>query len=260
MPSKKRATAQARNRNKQYRERLKKLQAVGGYNPKSDELTPYRIGRINKEWKRLEKYLEPNTSGKGPRQKFFFVPADKLSGPERKAFLANARSLDIETTARGIFMQKEGQRQVRLAWNSANQEYDVRLSGKVKWGENKGKKISDRIPIGPVDRITGELNRIENVAKTYGPLKKGEAISFVVIEHGEEVGASRQTFGSPGAAQKLRDYIDTRYHRDNKAAKLKFLRMIAVRKTTLIDWDKAHPPRPKRMARKTKKKLGYRPK
>lgn len=254
--SKKRATTQARKRKSQYKTRLKALQEVGAYNPKSDEITPYRITRINREWKRLSKYLAPDA---GSPKKFFFVPATGLSNKERREFLANAKSLDIETTSKGLFLQKEGQRQARLAWNAANEEYDIRLSGKVKWGENKGKKISDRIPIGPVDRITGELNRIENVAKTFGPLKKGEAISFVVIEHGEEVGASRQTFGSPGAHEKLRAYIETRYHRDNKAARLKFLRMISVRKTTLLSWGQEHPPRARRMAKKTKRNLGYNP-
>jgi hypothetical protein len=79
------------------------------------------------------------------------------------------------------------------------------------------------------------------------------------MEHGEEVGASRQTFSSPGAAEKLRNYLDTRYHRDNKAARLKFLRMVSVRKTTILNWTNQHPPRPKRMARKQRKKIGYHP-
>lgn len=254
--SKKRAGRKGKNRNTQYSEQLSQLKNIGAYEPKSDTLTPYRKKRINEEWRRYSKYLEPDP--KTGKRKFFFIDTDKLTGKERRDFLTNAKSLDMPTTRRGLFMQREGQRKARLAWNVENQEYDVLLTGKVKWGERKGKAYSDRIPIGPVDRIDGELNRIENVAKQFGTLKKGEAISFVVMEHGEEVGASRQTFSSPGAAEKLRNYLDTRYHRDNKAARLKFLRMVSVRKTTILDWSREHPPRPKRRARKTK--IGYRDK
>ncbi len=255
--SKKRATRKAKNRESEYRARLNELRKIGAYEPKGDELTPYRKKRINEAWRKVSRYVEPDVSGK---RKFFFVATDKLTGKERREFLANAQSLDMPTTGKGVFIQKEGQRKARLAWNSQNKEYDILLTGKVKWGENKGKAYSDRIPIGPLDRIEGELARIENVAKQFGTLKKGEAISFVVMEHGEEIGASRQTFSSPGAAEKLRNYLDSRYHRDNKAARLKFLRMVSVRKTTVMDWSRAHPPREKRMARKQRRKIGYRPK
>lgn len=255
--SKKRANRKAKNRNSEYQQRLEQLRQIGVYEPKGDDLTPYRKKRINQEWRKYSRYIEPDVTGK---RKFFFVGTDKLTNAERREFVANAKSLDMPTTPKGVFIQKEGQRKARLAWNNENKEYDILLTGKVKWGENKGKAYSDRIPIGPLDRIEGELNRIENVAKQFGTLKKGEAISFVVMEHGEEVGASRQTFSSPGAAEKLRNYLDTRYHRDNKAARLKFLRMVTVRKTTVLDWSRAHPPREKRMARKQRRKIGYRPK
>ena len=253
--SKKHANAQALMRKREYSRKLKELRKVGAYEPKGDELTPYRIKRINKAWAAVEEFIAPPP---GSNKEFFFVSADKLTNKERRDFIGNAASLDIPHTPKGVFLQKEGQRKARLAWNKDNQEYDILLTGKVKWGENKGKAISDRIPIGPVDRITGELQRIENVAKTFEPLGKGEALSFVVIEHGEEVGASISTFSSPGAAEKLRDYIDTRYHRDNKAARLKFLRMIKVRKTTLIKGQPTYNVSKKKSAQK--KAVGYRPK
>lgn len=232
---------------------MRALQKVGAYDPKGDELTAYRKGRINQLWREIGDKVSPPP---GAKASFFFVGTDKLNAKQRKSFLGNAKSLDIATTRKGIFLQKEGQRKARLQYNKENDEFDVVLTGKVKWGENKGKRISDRIPIGPVDRIGRELERIENVANQFGPMKKGEAISFIVVELGEEVGASQSTFSD---ARRLRDYIDTRYHRDNKAAKLKFLRMVRVRKTTLTAWGQEHPPKPKRMARRGKKPKGYNP-
>jgi hypothetical protein len=251
--SKNRAKRQAQKRQRDYLHKLNELRKVGAYEPTDETLTPYRKSRINKLWRELGDKIEP---GPHARAKWFFVGTDKLTGPERKHFLENARSLDIATTKRGVFLQREGQRRARLAYNRENDEYDIVLTGKVKWGENKGKRISDRIPIGPVDRIGRELERIENVASKFGKLKKGEAISFVVIEQGEEVGASQSTFTD---AKRLRDYIDTRYHRDNKAAKLKFLRMIRVRKSTLTQWQQEHPPKARRMARRGKTPKGYNP-
>jgi hypothetical protein len=248
-----RAKRKAQKRERDYRHKLKALEKVGAYEPKSDELTPYRKGRINSLWKALGDKVEARP---GARATFFYVPADKLTGPQRKAFLANARSLDIATTKKGVFLQREGQRRARLAYNKDNDEFDIVLTGKVKWGENKGKRIEDRIPIGPVDRIGRELERIENVASKFGKMGKGEAISFIVVEQGEEVGASQSTFSD---AKRLRDYIDTRYHRDNKAAKLKFLRMVRVRKTTLTQWGQDHPPKPRRMARRGKPPKGFNP-
>ena len=251
--SKNRAKSQAAKREKAYRHKLNALKKVGAYEPKGEELTHARKSRINALWRSLGDKIDPRPEA---RAKYFFVPTDKLTGKERREFLANAKSLDIQTTRKGIWLQKDGQRKARLAWNAENQEYDVHLSGKVKWGINKGKHIEDRIPIGPVDRIGKELARIKNTAAKFGKMGKGESIAFVVVEHGEEVGASQATFSDP---EKLSQYIDTRYHRDNKAAKLRFLRMVRVRKTTLVDWDREHPPKPKRMARRGKKPKGYNP-
>lgn len=254
--SNKRAKQQAQKRERDYRHKLNALKKVGAYEPKGGELTRYRKSRINSLWRELGDKVEP---APGARASYFFVGTDKLNSKQRKGFLDNARSLDIATTKKGIFLQREGQRRARLQYNKENDEFDVVLTGKVKWGENKGKRITDRIPIGPVDRIGRELERIKNVADKFGTMKKGEAISFVVVEQGEEVGASQSTFSGSNAAERLRDYIDTRYHRDNKAAKLKFLRMARVRKTTLTQWEQDHPPKPRRMARRGKKPKGYNP-
>lgn len=250
--SKKRAKSQAAARKKEYTTKLKALREVGAYSPKGTEITPYRIGRINKAWAKNEQYL----SAQG-REKFFYVPATSLTKKDRAQFLGNAKSLDMPTTPKGVFIQKEGQRKAALRYNKENQEYDILLTGKVRWGENKGKKISDRLPIGSYDRVTGEFERIRNVANQFGDLKPNEQLSFVIIEHGEEVGATRETFHSVDALVK---YIDRKYHPNNKAARLRFLRMVAVRKTTLVAWDAEHPPRPRKMARRGKKPLGYRPK
>lgn len=248
--SKDRAKAQAQRNRKsasEYRRKLKELRKIGAYEPTSDELTRYRKTQINKQWREYGSFLDDE------RRPFFFVPADKLTGPERKAFLANARSLSIKTTKTGLFLQREGQRKARLVWDNENKEYDVLLTGKVKWGENRGKKIAHRIPIAPVDRIDRELDRLESKARQMGPLGKGEALSFIVIENGDMTGASRNTYHNP---ETLRKRL-AEYHVENKGHALAFLRLVVVQKTTLTDWNKEHPPRNKRMARRGKKPKGY---
>lgn len=249
--SKSRATSQAtrrKNAEKEYVRKLKALQSVGAYEPNSTELTPYRRSRINAAWRDLGQYLEP-----GRREKFFFVPAPPA---RQKEFLADAKSLSLKTTKRGVILQKEGQRRAKVRYDAERAEFDIELSGKIKYGENKGKRITTKIPIAPYDRVERERARIEAMARSFGPLKKNEAVSFILMENSKEVGASRSTFHS---AEALVNYIDKNYHRDNKAAKLAFLRLIVVQKTTLVNWTQDHPPRVRKLSKRNRK-IGYRPK
>lgn len=236
----KRQRAQARKRENQYKSRLKLLEKTGIYSPKSDTLTPYRKARINKAWREYEQYFP--TPGKGEKfhrpDKYFFVDASKgHSKGTTKKFVATAKQMGMVTTPKGVFIAKEGQRRAKIEWSVKRKEYDIVLSGKTRWGENKGKSITERIPVAPLDRVGDERERIKDMADSFGPLKGNERISFILQENNVEVGAHRATYQS---VDDLMEAID-RYHRENKSAQLKFFRMVTVRKTTMHDWRIAHP-------------------
>lgn len=230
--SKSRARRQAE---KQYRERLNALRKIGAYNPNGTELTAYRKKRINAAWREYAPYLD-----NPQRRPYFFVPAPPAN---KKRFLAQADALDIKTTPTGILYAKGGHTRAAVKYDVKRGEYDLILTGKVKRGERRGKKYEDRLAIAPLDRINNERERIRDQAANFGALKRGEQIGFVLVENNREMGASRSTFHT---VDQLMNYIDQNYHRDNRAARLAFLRLIVVRKTTLVDWERPN----KRMARK----------
>lgn len=241
LPARSSKTRRQRKAENDYRRRLSKLKEAGIYAPKGDDdLTEWRKREINKKWRDYRQFVDD------PRKRFFFVGTDGLTSKERKEFLKNAESLNIKTTKTGLFLQREGQRKAKIVWDGKHKEYDIELSGKVKWGQNKGKRIKHRIPIAPVDRVEGELDRLEDKARAMGPLKKGEAISFIVVENDEMTGASRSTFHDPAT---LRRKLSS-YHVENKGHALAFLRLVVVQKTTLTAWAKEHKPRAKKMARR----------
>jgi hypothetical protein len=248
--SKSRATRQDR----QYRERLKKLRKIGAYNPKSAEsdtvpLTKHRKAEINRRWKEFQPYLD------NPRNPYFFVAAPKGDAKRRAKFMREAKALDMKTTPGGVLYAKGGHTKAELRYDPRDDEFRIKLTGKVKRGDRKGKRYQDIVPVAPLDKIGDERGRIRRMAEEFGSLKKGEQIGFVLQENNRELGASRATFHS---AEALMRYIDANYHRDNKAAKLAFLRMVVVRKTSLYSWSKEHPA-PKRRKAQRRKPQGYNP-
>lgn len=248
----KRQEARRRAKEKEYRSKLKALRAVGEYIPKGEELTRYRRGRINKAYAPLAQYLEP----KG-RREFFYVPADKLTRADRAKFLENAKSMEMPTTRRGVFLQKEGQRRATISRTEfeGEPEFRILLTGKVKRGPNKGKRIYDPIPIAPASAMEDARRHIQRQIDLIGPLKKNEQLSFVLVRNEAEIGAHRNTYHSPDAVMK----VINGYHPESKSAKLAFLRLVHVRKTTLVEWPKLHPSiRNARKAKRTKPK-GYNP-
>lgn len=238
--NKKRRVAQARKRENEYKKRLALLNKTGIYSPKATDLTPYRKGRINKAWREYGQYFP--TPGKGEKfhrpDKYFFVDATKghTKGAAKK-FVIAAKQMGMVTTPKGVFLAKEGQRNARVEWSVKRQEYDIVLTGKTRWGENKGKRVSDRIPVAPIERVTGEEERIRDMAASFGPLKGNDRISFILTENNVEVGAHRATYGN---VADLMEAIN-RYHQNNKSARLKFFRLVTVRKTTIYDWSREHP-------------------
>lgn len=224
------------------------LQKIGAYDPKSSDLTPYKRKRINSAWKEFGPLID------NPRNPVFFVAAPKGDKKRRDEFLRQAKALDIKTTPKGVLYAKGGHTKAQLRYDPRDEEFRIKLTGKVKRGDRKGKRYQDVIAVAPLDRIQDERGRIRRMADEFGQLKKGEQIGFVLQENNREVGASRATFHS---AEALMRYVDANYHRDNKAAKLAFLRMVVVRKTTLFQWTKDHPAPKKRKARRAPK--GYHP-
>jgi hypothetical protein len=242
--SKSRATRQAA----EYRRRLKALKKIGAYSPNSDELTRFRKTQINKAWAEFGPLID------NPRNPSFFIPAPQGSAQRRDQFMKEAKALGIKTTPKGILYAKGGHTKAELRYDTRDNEFRVKLTGKVKRGDNKGKRYADIVPIAPLDKVNDERGRIRRMAEEFGPLKKGEQIGFVLQENNRELGASRATFHS---AESLMRYIDANYHRDNKAAKLAFLRMVVVRKTTLITWTKNHPLPGKRRAQRKLKVVSW---
>ncbi len=252
----KRRRAQAQKRDRQYKSRLKLLSKTGIYSPKSDELTAYRRTRINKAWAEYSQYFP--TPGKGEPyhrpDKYFFVDATKGHGKgAAKKIVKAAKQMGMVTTPKGIFLAKEGQRQARVEWSVKRQEYDIVLTGKYRSGEKKGKRVKDRIPIAPIERVSGEEERIKDMAASFGPLKGNERISFILTENNVEVGAHRATYGN---VADLMEAIN-RYHQNNASARLKFFRLVTVRKTTIMDWTREHP-NTKMLASNRKRQKGKR--
>jgi len=239
-----RAKTQARNakqRAADYKRKLKLLEKAGIYNPLSEtELTAYRKRRINSAYQEYRDYID------NPRNPFFFVSAEKLNSRDKKRFLSDAKSLSMRTTKKGLFIQKEGQRRARIVKDKKRDEFDIVLTGKVKWGENKGKKISQRIPIAPEGKLEDERQRLENMAQSFGTLGRDDVLSFVLYENNVEIGAHRSTYDSVNGVMTALNA----YHKDNKAAKLAFFRLVTVQKSSRVAWRRDHPLPDKRMARR----------
>lgn len=248
----------AKLRAKEYKRKLKLLEKSGIYQPLGADdhtpgaelLTKYRKSRINRAYAEYREYID------NPRNPFFFVSADKLNSTDKKKFLRDAKSLQMRTTKTGLFLQKEGQRRARIVKDKKRDEFDIVLTGKVKWGENKGKKISQRIPIAPEGRLEDERQRLEHMAQSFGPLNKNEALSFILYENNVEVGAHRGTYDSVDGVMRALNA----YHKDNKAAKLAFFRLVTVQKTTRVEWRQKHPQPPRKTANRGRNKpRGYNP-
>ena len=221
------------------------MRKIGAYNPDGDKLTEWRKRRINETWREFGEFTEGD---------YFAVPIPKPKTRAGRRLKSDAESLDVKTTKTAILYPKNGHTSARVRYDKKGDEFQLVLSGKVKRGERKGKTYRDVILLAPVDRIDDERDRIRRAAKAQGKLKKNEQLGFVLQEQNREIGASRQTFHS---VDQLMEYLDRNYHRDNKAARLAFLRLVTVRRTTIEDWSKEHPA-PKRKQSKARPR-GYNP-
>jgi hypothetical protein len=206
-----------RKRIQAYKRKLKALQSKGIYIPKDEKLTKYRKTQINKRYRQFQNEIE---SGQ-----FFFVKAPN------KQVLKQAKQLSMETTRTGIFIEKQGAKRATIRKNRQHKgEYEIRLSGKVKRGERRGKSYETIIPISPLDVLDDERNRLRKMAQKFGKLSKKERLAFRIVETGNE-GYSRSVFQN---IETLIKYLDK--YRKSDSERVQFLRHIVIEKTTIENW------------------------
>lgn len=233
-------------RERSYTQKLKALEKVGAYNPKSETLTRYRKTRINRAYREFEQFLDS--------ERFAFV---KLSKQGLK--FANQPAMNAVTTKRGMFIEREGYEKIyERKSKTFPGRTEIRKAWKAKTGENKGKMIEDIVPLVPLaETLEDEDERIRKAANAFGPLKKDERLAFI-INTGGVLGYSYNTYSS--IDQLLRD-VKARYKRSDDAMAYLMAHLI-IRKTTLtngnrparaVDWNReAAPYRPKKRKRKGK--------
>lgn len=235
----------AKIRQKEYTRKLKLLKQYGIYNPLSDNLSSYRKSLINK---RYEKYREQIGS-----PDYVFLPVAskaKRFAAYPKRILKKAKNLNMPVTRTGIFVAKEGSRRAALGYNKELGEYEITLSGRTKWGKNRGKRITTKIPLASLDELDAQKERIIAEGRIFGKLKKNEALAFEIRGNGHD-GFSHETFGDIELLmQKLDEY------KKSMPAKIKFFRHIVVVKTEMGLWQKLHPVQDKQTRRRKVNKTG----
>ena len=133
------------------KQKLKLLVKYGIYTPKNSELTPYRKSIIKK------RYAEHKRQIQNPELTFVKFPKHT----QNKKLRGKAEQLNFATTPSGIFVKKEGNRSGKIEFNRQSKEYEIKLSGRTKFGKRKNQIITETIPLASVDEIEKELLRIE---------------------------------------------------------------------------------------------------
>lgn len=218
---------------------IKAAKKTGLYSPKDMKLTPYRRMRARQIRDNFGEYINP--------EKHFFLPANKAA---RKRILERASQLQIQTSRTGIFFPRDNYKVAKLKENKKTGEYGIIRKGKVKKGPNAGKEYTDFTPLPSIDELDYQRTRLRDMAEELGPLQKGEAFAFEIIEVGHE-GYSHRTFNG-GDTEKAIDallaYVNT--YEKHTASMVHFMRHIRVVKTKPKEWWSIHPPvEPKKRGR-----------
>lgn len=218
----KKRNSAANKRDAKYLADLRKLEKTGLYTPKGNRLTKYRKTQINKRAREYAEYLNPET--------FFFIPVAK--GP-RKKLLKYAKDFAIKATPIGIFIPHNGHTHATLRKSKSRRgEYEVVRYGKTKQGPNAGKVYTDIIPLEPFDTIAAEKGRLDRIGKTLGALKKGDRLSFRIVDHSGE-GMSHNTYMQLDLLLAALE----RYMKDRSVgAGLYMLRHVIIEKTSVLEW------------------------
>lgn len=203
-------------RQREYQSQLNKLKRVGLYEPKSSELTKSRKTRINKLW---DEYRDELTD-----KDVLFVKYPKIASA--KKLTDRAKDLGIKYSKRGVFIQKQGQRRAAFEYNKDMGEYQVKLTGKTKFGKNKGSRITEIVPFAKHSAIEKELARMERETKKF-KLSKNEYYRIRVKELGND-GFSDSIFENWTMLKKhINDY------KKAKADRIQFYRHITIEKVNV---------------------------
>lgn len=213
----------ANTRDKRYLAQLRKLEKTGLYTPKSQRLTPYRKGRINRLAKEYSEYLKPKA--------FFFIPINR----NRKRLLAHAESIGIKTTPIGAFIPHNGHTSARLRKSTTKGgEWEIVRQGKTKRGPNAGRIYKDVIALEPLDTLATEKDRLRRLGASLGPIGKGDRLAFRIIDDSGE-GMSHNTYTTVDLLlTALQPYLKDR----SKGAGIYMLRHIIIEKSSVIEWRK----------------------
>jgi len=239
---------QEKEQNSIYREALKSAKHAGLYNPKSMKLTEYRKKRIRGIMETYGALIIPSGHTKPRyardrlynlkntplnRDKYFFVAIPKT---KREEGLSRAKNLNMMTTPKGVFIEKEGYKKASVKYDKKHGELYIEKTGKTKKGPTAGKTYKSVTPLASMDELDNERDRLIHMAKKLTPLKKNERLVFVVRENGIE-GYSHNTFGSIDLLLwKLDQYPKS------VAAKINFFRHIEIQKVTSDKaWFAKHP-------------------
>ncbi len=231
-----------------YLKDLRQLEKTGLYNPKSHELTRYRRQRIARTVRENKELLS---------DRFFFIPVTKK---QKAKGIERASALHMITSKRGIFIEKQGYEKAVLRRSSFSPkgELEIRLLGKYKQGENKGKIHEERIPLAPLDALIVEKERLRKAVDAFGPLGPNESLAFI-IDNTDEGGSIGYSYNVYDDIELLIDALEKRYARSD-AARIDMFRHIRIRKTTLVngvarDWNREAEPHRTRRRKIPKKKV-----
>lgn len=218
-----------RNAQKKERDRIlvRTMKLASGkdiYTPKEFKLTKYRRYRATKAAKEFGEFLDP--------KKYFFVKAPKKA---KKQIVSRAEQLQMKYTRAGVFIEKGGHTRVKLIESKRRNEYAIVRSGKTKRGPTKGRRYTTLTPLASIDDLANEKQRIRDMANSLGRLKKGEFLTFKVVENGFE--------GFHGTLYSNIDLLllALENYKKTMAAKINFFRHIEIVKTSGTIWFASHP-------------------
>lgn len=174
---------------------------------------------INKRYRQFKKEIESDE----------FTFAKYPSKHVAKKLHERAKSLNYAASPKGLFIQKEGSRRASIEWNSRFKEYQVKLTGKTKYGKNVGSQITSFHPLAKLDTLLHEQNRIRDEFDFLN-LHENEFARFVIIEATNAGAVSKSIFDRIDGQHGLLEYIGA-YH-SNVSDKLAFMRILKIEKVS----------------------------
>lgn len=204
--------------------RLNKLKSFGLLQPTGNEGTATLKKKIVNAEREYEDQLKPG--------KNFFIRIPR--GKAGQIALDKAKQLGLQTTTKGFFFEKEGAQSAKLIVTKTGKARLItkkKITG--KYGNTRTRTTA--IPLDTVDELTRQQDKLRREAERLGPLKRGESLSFRVVEKDRE-GFSRNHFSD---IELLIKYIEAYEKRPSLNTPVKrrlwknyFFRHIEIIKTT----------------------------